>query len=234
MAVIAKTVIRKGEALVLQILSTGVYTDFTADPDAFVITFPDLSILTIKSTFFIDPYYIRIDEIATKLTAYYATNLLVDMVKWGYDTDIADKFLHLSVDDIKLAANAAKFTYTDADGVALAFDYVTFPDGVYKIVTNGDTNPGAVAVNYTCRLLTTKVSDEYLSTSITAYLELKADETAYKQDVDILKDSVLKLMIIQYGIRYDFDYGYFSNANEKAIALKSIVDTGIYIFKPGH
>ena len=231
MAIIAKSTIRKGEALVLQILSTGVYADFTADSIPVLMTFPDGSILSIKSTFFLDPNYLAISTIGSKITAYYATNLLTDLQKWGYDTDLTDKFIHISLDDIK--SNLSKVSYTTSDLVDIPFSYTKFPDGVYKLWVNG-TATGAIDVDYTCRVLTTAVSDAYLSTSANAYLDLKQDETAYKQDVDNLKDLVLKLMIIQYAIRYDFSYGYYTNANVKADALKTIVDTGVFIFKPGH
>jgi len=214
----------------MQLLNDGTYEVFTPDGDAVVITFPDLSVLTLKSTFFLSPYYLPVGNIDTLLTSYYSINLLADLQKWGYDTDALDLFMHISVDDLKAAGNSAKFTYKDAAGSVIPFDYSVLPDGVYKVFTSGSGG----TVTYTSRVLTTAVSDEYLSTSINSYLLLRADETAYKQDLDNMKDLVLKLMIIQYALRYDFSHGYYSEANIKAASLKTIVDTGVYIFKPGH
>jgi hypothetical protein len=234
MSVLVKTAVRKGEAFIAQILADGAYTDFTADSDVIAITFPDLSVLTIKSTFFTDPNYLTIANIGTKITAYYNANLFGDLQKWGFDTTVTSKFLHISIADLKNADNSAKFTYKDSTGTTKTFDYTILPDGVYKFLTAGDTNPGAVPVDFYSRNLSTAESDAYLATNINSYLTLQVDEAAYQQDIDTLKDLIMKLMIIQYGARYDFNNGYFTNANTKATAIRSIIDTGVYIFKPGH
>ena len=283
MAVQAKPVIRKGEAFILQLLSNGGYDVFTPDASAITITFPDLSVLTLYSGLYaLSANYLEIGDISTTLSSYYATNLLTDLQKWGFDTDSTDKILHISVDDLKDATYSALFSYVDADGVTIDFDEDTFMDGAYKVEIDGTIYPvvtagsfvvgntyqivtpgttdftliGAVdmvvgrgftangvgtgtgtavlVVDYTGRILTTANADAYLSENINTYLELKEDETAYKQDLNNLKDLVEKLLIIQYALRYDFTHGYYTAANEKATALKTIEDTGEYIFKPGH
>ncbi len=201
------------------------------------VVFPDQSTLAINIAGVVANFG-TIDHWDSNASAEYWSNIKLDLSKWNWLTLPEDSasLLLVSLDYLKDIANyPGWFSYTDSDGIAIDFpDIEELPVGIYKVTMKGAVTGSLIAMNEVRRVMCLSAIEDHISEYITEYTELKSDDASTRQEVDELRDMVMKLMMIEYAARYDFSRNKYADSDEKIQALKLICESGVYSYKSGH